>query len=460
MKLQCYRLKVRELCRLYRTGRLDLNPPYQRRPAWASKQRRELIGSIFNGIPVPAVIFYRIPRSGRRGERFEVMDGKQRIETILHFRYGGIIAKEPKLGFLLRRDESKKRTWFFYDDLTDGATRSEFNISVSKFLDYQLPVIEYSGELVGLAGQKIAEKEIFAKINSTGSRLTANEIRHAQSTPFFEVGTALEAKWRKLFVERWRVFSKAEVSRYQYHEFMLELATVVLHGGISDKRKELERWMRDDIPIADLRRAQRDVSKILKWMRAILRDGDFGTTRFGKKADFYSLFSVLAKLGLRQHAVMVDRKLNRLARTALVHFSQEANDIDHRIKKYLSAKLSVKDRHNARYIIATREGTDQMRNREARNHVLSAILEPVFAKRRSRRRGFELNVKQLLWHKSAPRGDKIRCPNPNENPRCFGRISFEDCQVDHRLAHVRGGETAYQNAQLLCPSCNRSKGAR
>lgn len=445
---------------MYKAGQLELEPPYQRRPAWTSKQRRELIGSIFNGIPVPAVIFYRAPSVGRRHGRLEVMDGKQRIETILHFRYGRIIRNEPKLGFLLRRDDSKRRVWFYYKDLTDGATRSEFNISVSKFLDYKLPVIEYSGELVGLAGQRIAEKEIFAKINSTGSKLTANEIRHAQSTPFFEAGSVLETKWRKLFVEQWRVFSKAEASRYQYHEFLLELLTIVLHGGISDKRKVLEKFMRMDSPAAELRHAHRNVSKILKWTRQILKDENIFTTRFGKKADFYSLFGVLTQLALRQRAVTVDRRLNRLARKALINFSQEANQIDQQIKKYLPARLSAKDRNNARYIIATREGTDQFRNRETRDLVLRAILEPIFGKRRATRRGFNSNVKQMLWHNSNPRGGKIWCPNPDDNRNCYGRITFEECQVDHRLAHVRGGQTDYANAQLLCPSCNRRKGAR
>jgi hypothetical protein len=137
------------------------------------------------------VIFYRAQGPRKGSSRLEVMDGKQRIETILHFRYGKIIKNEPKLGFLLRRDDSKKRVWLYYGDLADSTTRDLLKVGIRKFLDYRLPVIEYSGELVGLAGQRIAEKEIFAKINSTGSKLTANEIRHAQSTPFFEVGSRL-----------------------------------------------------------------------------------------------------------------------------------------------------------------------------------------------------------------------------------------------------------------------------
>lgn len=287
MRLRCYTISILDLCRLHKSGTLDLEPPYQRRPAWTGKQRRDLIGSIFNGIPVPAVIFYRTRGPRKDSERLEVMDGKQRIETILHFRYGKIIKGEPKLGFLLRRDDRKKRAWLYYGDLADSTTRDLLKVGVRKFLDYRLPVIEYSGELVGLAGQRIAEKEIFAKINSTGSKLTANEIRHAQSTPFFEVGSRLEAKWHNRLVESWRVFSKAEVSRFQYHEFLLELTTVVLNEGISDKRKVLEKFMRQPWSASDLRKAERDVSKVLKWMRQILKDENFATTRFSKKADFY-----------------------------------------------------------------------------------------------------------------------------------------------------------------------------
>ncbi len=386
------------------------------------------------------------------------MDGKQRIETILHFRYDKVIKLEPKLGFLLRRDDSKKRVWFYYGDLSESTTRDQFKISISKFLDYKLPVIEYSGELVGLAGQRIAEKEIFAKINSTGSKLTANEIRHAQSTPFFEVGSKLEAKWQKKFVEQWRVFSKGEVSRFQYHEFMLELATVVLNGRISDKRKVLEKFMRTPWSTADLRLAELNVTKVLNWMRQILKDGNFITTRFSKKTDFYTLFATLADLGLRKRSVMRDGSLNRQARRALIKFSQDANKVDQLVKKYLPPQLSAKDRNYARYIIATREATDQIRNRETREEVLRTILEPIFGKRRATRRTFDLGVKQVLWHNHKSYADQIRCPNPYDNPNCSRRMTFNEAQVDHRTAHVRGGQTSLENAQLLCPSCNRSKG--
>jgi len=459
MKLKCYSRAIRDLCRDFRHGKLVLNPPYQRRPAWKTRQRWDLLGSIFNGIPVPAIILYRV--SGPRGSsRFEVMDGKQRLETILHFRYGKVIAGEAELGFWLRRDGSKRREWFFFGDLRGRRDREEYGVSISKFLDYRLPVIEYSGELVGLAGQRIAEKEIFAKINSTGSRLTKNEIRHAQSTPFFEAGSRLESKWMPRMVERWRVFSKAEVARYQFHEFMMELLTIVLNGGISDKRVVLDKYMRSDWAARDLDKAEKGVNAVMEWLRDIIRDENFVTTRFSKKADFYTLFGVLADLKLKKRCVSVNSRLNRRAREALIKFSREMNKVDPMIKRYAVARYSAKDRRHAKYIIATREATDQMRNRQQREEVLRPLLDAIFSKRKSSRRLFALSIKQELWHRSTRWGDKIRCPNPTMNPHCVGRMTFDECEVDHKTAHARGGLTDLSNAQLLCKSCNRRKGAR
>lgn len=459
MRVSCYSQTLGELCSEFRRGRIILDPPYQRRPAWTTRQRWELLGSIFNGIPVPAVILHRT--RGRKGAvRYEVMDGKQRLETIFHFRYGGVIKDEKRLGFWLRRDESKKREWFYYKDLGNGITRDKFGISVTKFLDYRLPIIEYAGDLVGLAGQKIAEKEIFAKINSTGSKLTKNEIRHAQLTPFFEMGDRLEFRWKTKMVEKWRVFSKSEVARYQYHEFVLELATVVLHQGISDKRKVLDKYMRTEGDSKNLNRAEKQVNGVLAWLGKILRDENVISTRFRKKADFYTLFAILADLKCRQRAVSVNSKLNRRAREILIQFSREANKVDGQVKKYLPPRLSLEQRRYAKYIVATREGTDQIRNRENRDSVLRPLLEVVFRKRKSSRRMFDLGVKQELWYRNKPYGGKIRCPNPGNNSRCQRRMTFDECEVDHRTAYVNGGATDPRNGQLLCKSCNRRKGAK
>jgi hypothetical protein len=459
MKLKCYSLTVSEICKLFRSGRLVLNPPYQRRPAWGTQQRRDLLSSVFNGIPIPAVILFKT-KAGYRTWHLEVMDGKQRLETLLHFRYGRVIKGERVLDFLLWTEDSQRRTRLRYRDLRKEETRSALGVSIRKFLNYEVPVIEYSGALEGMGGRNIAQWEVFTKINSTGSRLTKNEIRHAHSTALFEAGTRLESRWWRRFVDRWRVFSQAEADRYQFHEFLLELCTLFLNDGISDKRERLDHFMRVDPGAAVVRRAEKQVVRVLNWIRAILRDDGVLHSRFRKKADLFSLAGVLVEF-LDEGALSRRTDLNRKAGRILKGFSAHAQRIDGKIKKYQSKPLSRRDQAVARYIVATREGTDQLRNRRVRHEFLKSCLEGVFTKRVSGRRLFTRDQKDALWWEARPRGPEgaqtIKCPNPIRNRDCYGRMTYQQCVVDHRHAYAKGGATDMGNAQLLCKLCNSLK---
>ncbi len=453
MKLDCYKISIREVCRLYKNRVIDLEPPYQRRPAWRSRQRHELLNSIFNGIPIPAVILYRTSAGGRR-EVLEVMDGKQRLETILHFRYGKIIPGESRLGFYLRND-SKKRAWHYFDDLKG----SRNGVSLQKFLDYKIPVIEYRGDLEGLNGQKIAQWEVFSKINSTGSKLTKNELRHANSGPLFDAGTRLESRWYRKMVENWRVFSKGEADRYQYHEFMLEILTVFLHGRISNKRDRLDHYMRAPVTQSEISKAEGKVNRCIKWVQAILKDDGIRHTRFNKKADMYSLCGVLAEL-IDQRAVTTNAAANRAAKRALINLSGQIAKIDPKVTRYSFGQPLRARKQLAAYIVATREGTDQLARRERRHELLKSILFPIFKKRLAHQRLFPRQQKDALWWAAKPVKNRITCPNPFDLEDCLGRMRFDQCDVDHRLSYSRGGRTDLQNAQLLCKICNTSKGSR
>lgn len=457
MKLKCYSLSVSDFCHLYRRDKLELEPPYQRRPAWKTRQREDLLESVFNGIPLPAVILYKT-KAGRRATVYEVMDGKQRLETLLHFRYGGIIPEERRLGFWLRRDHSKLRARLYFRDLSKPETRSEHGVSVRLFLDYKIPVIEYSGELLGLAGQKIAQWEVFTKINSTGSKLTKNEIRHAKQSELFFVGTRLEKRWKRWMVDTWRVFSKAEMDRYQYHEMMLELCTIHLNGGISDRRLKLDEFMRlEDVPSARLHKAEAAVNRAIAWARKIMGDEGIRRSRLSKKADFYSLIGALLKL-LSQRAVYKDGKLNGKARRAVNNALSKLAKMNERVARYHA--LPVRERRLADYIVATREGTDQLRNRTVRHDFWYGVLQPCFSKRLATRRLFGSELKFALWQAAKVRDDRIHCPNPEDREDCWGLITYEQAEVDHHRAYVLGGSTSSENGVLMCRACNRGKSAK
>lgn len=68
---------------------LLLNPPYQRGDVWGTKRRQNLIKSILLGIPIPSIIVNnRMNGEWKNDYRIAVIDGKQRITSILMFLKG------------------------------------------------------------------------------------------------------------------------------------------------------------------------------------------------------------------------------------------------------------------------------------------------------------------------------------------------------------------------------------
>jgi 5-methylcytosine-specific restriction endonuclease McrA len=49
----------------------------------------------------------------------------------------------------------------------------------------------------------------------------------------------------------------------------------------------------------------------------------------------------------------------------------------------------------------------------------------------------------------------ITCPGCND--RFIGRTRLKDLQADHIIPWAAGGETTWENMQLLCKSCNAIK---
>ena len=62
-------------------GQLELNPTYQRDFVWSNADSQMLIESILRGIPLPSIILARVSTN----QRFQIVDGKQRLTAILRF---------------------------------------------------------------------------------------------------------------------------------------------------------------------------------------------------------------------------------------------------------------------------------------------------------------------------------------------------------------------------------------
>lgn len=80
IKTDAYAMSIGELVNLYRDNEMDIAPEFQRLFRWDTRQKSRFIESILLGIPLPS-IFVAADKNGK----WEVVDGLQRLSTVLQF---------------------------------------------------------------------------------------------------------------------------------------------------------------------------------------------------------------------------------------------------------------------------------------------------------------------------------------------------------------------------------------
>lgn len=128
-------------------------PDFQRNNVWHAKQSAELVESILMGIPIPVIYLFEM-RNGNK----QVVDGRQRITTILDFLNNNLTLKELKI---LPQCNGKK-----FCDLEPKLQ--------GVFEDYQL-----SFYIIQPPTPERVKYDIFDRVNRGGTQLTKQEMRCA-----------------------------------------------------------------------------------------------------------------------------------------------------------------------------------------------------------------------------------------------------------------------------------------
>jgi hypothetical protein len=138
---------------------LNLRPEYQRRLVWDDNKRSLFIESLLLNVPIPPVFLYECDLS-----RYEVMDGQQRLNSIVDF-YAN--------GFALRGLEKwKELNGSRYRDLPETLQRGLDRRRIS------VTVLLVGGTTDGGPDMGEVRKLVFERLNTGGQHLNAQELRN------------------------------------------------------------------------------------------------------------------------------------------------------------------------------------------------------------------------------------------------------------------------------------------
>lgn len=138
-------------------NQINLNPSYQRRSVWTRKDRIFFLDTIFNGYPCPAVFLHKTTNDAGKST-YHVVDGKQRLETIIMFAENRLTMPKDHPDAELAGHKFKTLS-------------PEYR---QKFWDYVLAV-----DMLDIVEQAVVD-EVFDRLNRNSRKLERQELRHAK----------------------------------------------------------------------------------------------------------------------------------------------------------------------------------------------------------------------------------------------------------------------------------------
>lgn len=194
----------------------NLKPEYQRKFVWDTERKSRLIESFIINIPIPPIFLYEIEYS-----KYEVMDGQQRVNTILDY-YND---KFSLSGLEIWKELNGKKYSELPKDIKAGIDR--------RYLSAIILLKESSKDI--FSEQKM-KQFVFERLNTGGLRLENQEIRNALYPSKFN-DLIIKLSENKIFK---KLFDIGE-ERMENYEMVLRFFTYksACYLGISKSTKEL-----------------------------------------------------------------------------------------------------------------------------------------------------------------------------------------------------------------------------
>ena len=450
---------VDQIHRHFMGGNLFLSPEeYQRENAWDLDQKQLLIDTIFRGFDIPKFYLWRIDAhtladgypdgETRTAYRkildrkrvdnedpdpyvFEVVDGQQRIRTILE--YMGV--KPPSQDYY-------RGTWHdLFPALADtpiarGRYYNQLNV------DQQLQFGQYSLSAMVLEKASIDEiRDMFLRLQN-GTPLNAQQKRDAMGS---QIGRVARELAELPFFNTSVSFGNSGASYRLIASQMLQLE--LKQRIVSCTSRQLDKLY------ALYKSAMVDASVVARTKRIVGLLGKIFPKRSEHLNQNYALSLYWAISEILQTYDIAEDQLSPIRdnfeRLDIARLEAMERDYSQKPEDDVYEDLTLAmSRGNT--------GLDGISTRH--NIICQYIFDGVILKPRpdlDPQRIYTYEEKLILYHRA-----KGLCQLACNGKQCGRALDFDDAAVDHIVPHSKGGRTSLENGRIALKSCNIARGIR
>lgn len=307
-------------------GELVLAPKFQRRDVWSDKARSYLVDTIMRGKPIPKIYMRQDINPQNRRVTREIVDGQQRIRTVLSF---------IKDGFRISKAHSEEFARMYFSGLDKQVQRDilKYEFVVDLLEDMRDPDVY----------------DVFARINTYSEKLKPQELRNAKWFGEFKSSVYLLAGEFVTFMESNKIFSSKLILRMAEAEFISEIL-LAIHEGIREGLKTvIDRcYAKYDDDFPHRRKYEKRFRETMDVIGGIVGN-DLPQLKFRAMRLFYPLFCAIYHLKFKLPRLHASRTSIKVAaypklKMTLEKISQLIENIDAAKKTNTNIQVSAEER--------------------------------------------------------------------------------------------------------------------
>lgn len=339
---------VNDFLEWYERKQLVLSPKFQRRSVWKDVAKSFLMDSIIREKPLPKIFIRQITDIKTRTTIREVVDGQQRLRTIIDF---------INDGFKIKRVHNQEYGEKYFSQLGEDAQ--------SLILTYKFSV----DTLIGVEDSEIMD--IFARLNTYTTPLNKQELINAEFYGDFKQAVySVSYKYNKFWIEN-KIFTEYQTMRMNEVELTTDLFIAFI-DGIQSRKIVKNYYKKYDEEFEERSILESRFDEIISLIIRLFGD-TLKKSNFRKPALFYALFLALynLKYNISDLPKSVVREINEKSEAKI------KTCLD-RIEEIVEANAEQLDKRQLEFYISISRATSDNESRKTRTKYIIEELNRTF----------------------------------------------------------------------------------